>query len=712
MKKLSISLYFVILILAVLVFCQGQSQAQSYPRPEIDIDNFILELFPQPEDDFNFEKVYETLFQLYRNPLNINKVNREELQSIFILSELQINSLLDYRKKFGNFLTIYELQSVPNIDLNTIYKLLPFVTAGEGNQKSSKNLWQRMKSEADAHYLLFRYSRTLETQKGFTDEASESQRYSGSPDRMYMRYRLSNANDFSVGFTLEKDAGEQLGFNSEERRYGADFISYHAYFQNQGKFKTIALGDFQMQFGQGLLLSAGLGIGKGAETVLTIRRSNLGIMPFTSALETGYFRGVGATYQLGRVEITGFYSRIRRDGSISESEADSTGTIDIDEDNLFIETLRTTGLHRTASEIAGKGIFIEQSYGTNILYSNKQKSLQIGGIFLNTSYNLPFQRSFRSQKDSLRFLYEFSGKSNSNFGLHFTYQWQNFNFFGEGARSSSGGIGAIGGFVASLSASVDLAMVYRHYDKDFHTFFGSALSESTRNINESGMYWGLKISPNRKIKFNAYYDLFKFPWIRYRLDRPSAGYEFLGRLTYNFSRKVALFGQMRQEVKERNVSSDDSQTALGEIRNTVRRNYIVNLSYKAEKILSFQTRLQASSFDFNGNNTRGYALVQDIGLELGKLGIDLRFALFDTDDFDNRQYIYEKDVLWAFSFPAYNGRGIRQYILFNYKIHKKLELWLRYARFDYRNQDTISSGGEEIEGNTRSEIRAQLRFKF
>ena len=45
---------------------------------------------------------------------------------MYILSETQINSLLDYRQKFGKFLSIYEIQAIPDFDLATIRKILPF----------------------------------------------------------------------------------------------------------------------------------------------------------------------------------------------------------------------------------------------------------------------------------------------------------------------------------------------------------------------------------------------------------------------------------------------------------------------------------------------------------------------------------------------------------------------------------------------------------
>ncbi len=684
--------------------------AQKAPRPDINLDEFIQALFPQPEDDVNYEKVYETLFLLYTNPLDLNKATREDLQALYILSELQINNFLAYRKENGTLITLYELQAVPLFDLETIYKILPFVTVDDSKLISSRPLWERITREADSHYLLIRYARTLEEQKGYTDRATASSRYLGSPDRLYMRYRISQSNDYSIGFTLEKDAGEQLIFDRKSYRQGADFSSYHAHFRNLGKLKTLALGDFQAQFGQGLVYSAGLTVGKGAETVQTLRRSNLGLLPYTSSLESGFFRGVGATYQVGKFEVTAIFSRLRRDGSFSET-LDSLGLENSDE-NVFIETLRTTGMHRTASEIAGKGIFLETSVGANILYAPEKSPLQVGLSYLHTGYNLPFQRGFRSEKDSLRFLYEFAGKSNGILGLSANYQWQNFSFFSEVARSSSGGVGGLGGVIASLSPAVDMSFLYRHYARDFHTFYGSAFSENTRNINESGFYWGLKITPNRKWKFAAYFDRFSFPWIRYRVDRPSDGYEYLTRITHQVSRKISLYAQIRHEIKDRNLSSDFITTNMGEVASTVRKNYLLNLDYKAEEIFTLRSRLQYSTFQIGGKRTSGIAVVQDIGVKIKKWEFEARYAIFGTDDFDNRQYVYEQDVLWAFSFPAYNGQGTRKYLLIRYAPFKRVDIWLRYARFDFREQENISSAGEEIRGNTRSEIKLQVRLKF
>src|SRR5690606_23158683 len=137
--------------------------------------------------------------------------------------------------------------------------------------------WPERLKRADNHSLLLRYDRTLQQRRGYTPPEGRSlTRYQGSPDKFLLRYRLSHPKDFSFGVTAEKDAGEPFGWQPGKRLYGFDFYSAHVQLYDRGAFKTIALGDYQLQFGQGLLLSSGFSVGKGAETITTVRRSQLG----------------------------------------------------------------------------------------------------------------------------------------------------------------------------------------------------------------------------------------------------------------------------------------------------------------------------------------------------------------------------------------------------------------------------------------------------
>jgi hypothetical protein len=86
--------------------------------------------------------------------------------------------------------------------------------------------------------------------------------------------------------------------------------------ENRGALKRLVVGDYQYQFGQGLVSSAGFFVGKGAEPISTIRRSSLGIRPYTSVLEGLQFRGSAATMGVNSWEFTGFVSQKNNSSSL------------------------------------------------------------------------------------------------------------------------------------------------------------------------------------------------------------------------------------------------------------------------------------------------------------------------------------------------------------------------------------------------------------
>jgi hypothetical protein len=94
------------------------------------------------------------------------------------------------------------------------------------------------------------------------------------------------------------------------------------------------------------------------------------------------------------------------------------------------------------------------------------------------------------------------------------------------------------------------------------------------------------------------------------------------------------------------------------------------------------------------------------------LKAQMRYALFDAEDYETRIYAYENDLLYSFSVPALSGRGSRFYINLNYDVNRSVSIWLKFAQTWYADRTVISSGNEEIQGNKRSEIKAQIRVTF
>ncbi len=663
--------------------------AQRDTTRTIDLEQFAERLFQLQDEDANYEDIYESLLLFFTDPLNLNRASQEQLASLYVLSPTQIQSFLEYRDAQGKLLSIYELQAIEGFDLPTIQLLLPLVTIAESSLDQGP-LFHRMATDKSNRYFLFRHTRVLEEQAGYLPEQANG--YIGDQNKIYGRFRSSRRDDFSYGFTFESDAGEQKGFQNGHP--GFDFWSAHFMIENQGPFSKIIIGDFQMQAGQGLVFGAGFNPGKGAETVNTIKRNTLGIRPYTSVLETGFFRGGGVAVERGNWIVTAFGSYLLQDGNVRIDTLN-------EEFDEFVNSIQQTGFHRTPSELEARNQISETNFGSLVEFRPNRK-LHLGMSALMTEISTPLLRT-----DAPYNIFEFKGTQNTVLGTFGSYQWQNFNFFGEVARSSSGGMGMVGGVISSLTQSIDVAMSMRNYDRDFHSFYGNAFGEGTRTINEKGMYWGIRFQPSRRYNVVGYYDKFSFPWLRYLVDAPSEGAEWLGRFTYNPSRNISTFIQIREERRELSLTDGN----LSGLQQRIKRNYIFNIDYKLTNQLSMKSRVQTSTQDRAGVFTTGYAIVQDLNYSSGRWKLSGRMALFETN-YDNRQYIYEKDVLYAFSIPMYNGQGVRNYVLIQYGMSEAIDLWVRLARFSYLNEQEVGSGLDVSEGPVRTELKWMMRWKF
>jgi hypothetical protein len=670
------------LILGIMPFTFAQR-----PFREIDAEQLVEEILALQDLDLNYEDLYENLLQILSNPLDLNKASANEFRALFILSELQINALLNYRQDYGPFLSVYELQSISGFDTESIYRLLPFVQVAVKDTDRKKIAGRILNSQN--RYWINRYERTLQIRRGYTTDASEAGAYAGSPNKIYSRFRAFEANDYSIGFTLEKDAGEAMKWNPSTKYYGFDFVSGHLSLHNISRVKTLTLGDYQMQFGQGLVFGGGFGIGKGAETILALRRPNRGIIPYTSVNESGFFRGAAAQVKLAKhTDLILMHSIFNQDMS---SQSDSIAS-----------SILTSGFHRTRNEINNRKRLPERNVG--IILNHQRNNLDAGLTLLHTKFDLPIIRTPRRYN-----YFAFNGSENLVGSVFLNYNITGFSFFSEVAQSSSGGTGTILGVLSSIGNKTETALSYRSYDPDFHSFYAQALSENAIAQNERALYWGFKQNVNNKLFYAGYIDLFRFQWMRSRAFAPSEGHEYLFRISYRPTNESQVFVMFREEAKARNTNESANVYWLDQ---GIKRNLILNADYNMNKKLSLRTRLQFSTFSLAGNETGGMTLVQDLNYKHRKFNFSFRQALFDTDDFENRQYVYERDVLYAFSLPAYNGVGIRNYAMIQFKISKSFDCWIRYARTMYTDRDFIGNGSERISGNLRSDIKLQTRFRF
>ncbi len=653
------------------------------------ITNIIENL--ESNEEFDFNTLYEDLELLSRNPLSINESTYESLKELRLLNDIQINDLLQHIDTNGPLLSTLELQAIASFDLNTIKSILPFIKVS-GSDNYQVGLGKMLREGKQDLFLKWR--RTLEDQKGYLED-----KYLGDPNRLFMRYRYNYESRLRIGFTGEKDAGES--FFKDSNRAGFDFYSAHIHLKDYKSWLgDVIIGDYTISMGQGLILSNAFGSGKSA-FVMNLRRGGRSLRSYNSINEALFFRGGAAEFKLGEnYRLLAFASRKQIDGNLVERD-----TLEIESGIELFSSIIQSGFHRTASEIEDERSIQRTSAGGKLEY--KSRNLKIGINTLYESFDQEFLRT-----PTLYNQFQFSGTALWNGSIDYGYRLNNINLFGEVAVSDNSGTAQLHGALFSLDRNLDVSLLYRDYSREYQSLNSNSFGETVGTNNESGLYIGAVLRFNNEWYLSAYADLWKHDWLRFRRDAPSNGKEFLFRLNHYKKRKYSFYAQYRFEQKALNANIESSPIDPLGITNSHRLR--LNYEQTVTKALKLRNRVEFSWFDRDDENTRGYLLYQDIIFKpiAQDFSFTARYCLFDTESFDTRIYAYENDLTYEFFIPFFQNRGKRYYVNLRYDGIPNTTLEFRAARTILENQETIGSGNETIFGNKRTELKAQLRFRF
>lgn len=695
MKRL---LYLLPFFLPLSALAQVDSLQQPPDATQQVIEDFLQNT--ESEGEFDFNTIFEELQFYQENPVNLNEAGEEELQSLQLLSDIQILELFNYRRMAGDLISIYELQAVPSFDLLTIRRILPYVTVDAGIDDYQLSI-ARMLAEGQ-NELYLRWSRFLEEQQGYSplEEGQTAQRYLGDPNQFYLRFKHSYSNKLSYGVTAEKDRGEE--FFAGSNKQGFDFYSGHIFLKDYNRtIRAVAIGDFAVSFGQGLILYSGFGAGK-SSFVMNIKRNARVLRPYTSVNESNFQRGAAATLAFGEhLELTALASYRKRDGNVLEPD-----TTDVEQEIRQVSSLDIDGLHRTPNEIADEKAIGQTTFGGRLRWKGYSGHIALNALYEQIDAGLALREQPYNR-------FYFNGDRLFNASLDYSFIFQNFNFFGETAMSDNGAIATLNGLLMGLDRRVDLAVLLRHFPRDYQALFPNPFAETAGARNETGAYLGLEVRPHRYWKLSAYFDAWQHPWLRFDADAPSRGYEYRARLTYFRRRNLEVYLEVRDETKEKNIDK------IGGKNNFTLPNRVfqtrLHLAKQVNQALELRSRIDIGFSDNEVNTAqRGFVIYQDVIYKpVGfPLSFTTRFALFDTDGFQARYYSFENNLLYAFSIPAYYNRGTRFYFNLRYRGIRNLTLEGRFAQTYWRNQDGIGSGLEEVLGPRRTEVGAQLKYRF
>lgn len=664
--------------LLIIPVCNAQNRSETILEDifeDLSVNNRV--------EESDWEEELEELALYRQEPINLNAATRSQLEQFPFLNDWQVENLLAYIYIHGQMKSIYELQLVEGMDRQTIRLLLPFVRVEDINNEDTFQ-WKSLLRNAGKygrHELLTRFDIPFYRREGYKHT------YLGTPVYNSLRYGFRYGDRLYAELTAENDAGEPWG--ALHNRAGYDYYSFYLLLKDCGWLKRLAVGNYRLSFGQGLVVSNDFLMGKNlyASSFSTEGR---GIRRHASTDELNYFRGVAATVSLSkRWDVSGFYSHRQMDGVIEDGE---------------ITSIYRTGLHRSRREADKKHRFALQAAGGNVSYQQNRIRLGITGIYY--VFNRPYEPKLTGYSQ-----YNLYGKSFYNIGVNYGYRLGRLSVQGETAKGSRGWA-SLNRLNWSLGSSTRLMLVQRFYSYDYWAMFARAFGEGSRVQNEQGCYLGVETAPFRRWSLLASVDLFSFPWKRYRVSKTySKGMDGLLQATFTPVEQWSMYLRYRYKQKERDLTGSGGKVILPTYHHQLR----YRLNGSLGECWSVRTTLDGNRFHSRGMEKQfGWQATQMIACRIprARLTAQLQGSYFDTDTYDSRVYISEKGLLYTFYTPSFQGRGCRLSAHLRYDLN---EHWMCIAKLGhtvYADRNEIGSGNDLIQGNRKTDLQVQVRVKF
>jgi len=641
------------LILFFCLLCTSSLFAQ------YDWDDFVEEYTSDVEraEEEDLQLYLQELKERSEHPLNINTASVEDLLQLPFLSEAQIEQIHAYIYLHGQMQTLAELRLVPLIDEVTRRRISLFVYAEPEQKKTKDRLFGYLRND---------FSTRLDVPLYYRKGQEQDNGYRGDPLYHRIRYTIGNSRHFQAGLRVEKDPGERF-YDS----YGA-----YAMLHDVGILTRAIVGDYRIGFGEGLVIGGSTWYSKSTPSLKT----QGGIRPMTSMDEVNFLRGAAVTLSVGKhIRLSAFGSYRKRDATLT--------------DNGEIQTLLTSGYHRTNSEWERRRNVGSTVLGGNVEWYNK-------GFHLGTTgYFQKFSSALNPGTQTYRAIYP-KGKSFGIMGVNYGYTRYRFSIAGETAYSTAeGGMATINRASWNIGRNYILSAVQRFYSYRYYSFYSSALSENSNAQNESGVLLHLQAEPMTGLQLTAYADFFHHPWPRYRMTHSSTGQEFMLQGTYIISRQHTILARYQLKRKE-----------TGDLMEPHHR---VKLQWTCEP--SNQWRFQTTGVFHGVLGSTGLMFTQGVRYTLAQPSLSLHGLLgwFHTDNYLSRVYVQLPALYSSVSSASFFGHGV--HATFTCRWQSKNGRWMleaRYSMLRYFDREEQGSGLQAIMSPWKNDLSFQLRMKI
>ncbi|MFO7526807.1 MAG: helix-hairpin-helix domain-containing protein [Ignavibacteriaceae bacterium] len=643
----------------------------------LSIDDMLEKLIEEVSEESDNAELFDRFEYLINNPIDINNAGLTELLNLPLIDIHSANLIIDHRNKFGSFFSVHELFAIRDLPKDKIENILPFVTV---IRKQIPDISEPPRDRLPVPNLSdirinlrSRTTNDLQSRRGFIEN-----RYAGSKIKSYNRLLVKQNNNYQIGILTEKDPGEKSYM---------DFASYHLMIRDIGFIKTAVLGDYLLEFGQGLALWSPYPISKSSDAIFPATKNSRGLRPYTSSTEVNFLRGGATSIQYDNLIFTAFYSQNKFDASI-----DSTiGTI---------TSRPLDGYHRTENEINRINSAEEKIFGGVVQY-NPVTSVHIGILAYKVNLSHPIQSSTGMG---------LNGDDFSYISSFYNLVLDDLNFFGEITYDQTS-VASINGLQFSVTRNFSLITTFRNYPGNYSNYKGSGFGERAgATNNEVGFYTGFRWRTPIGI-LNFYYDQFKFPYRTFTNVSPSDGDEVLSELTSKPFTNVETKMRFKYENKDVSQTLEDLRQVTKRLRQSVR----FEVSHIPSKNIRLRSRAEYNYFRINSSGIKedGYLFFQDVRYTpLNELVLYGRMIFFKTDSFNSAVYEYENDLTGVMTNLAMYGEGLRWYFLVRYKVLRFLTLSLKYSETYKPKEETLSSGNNLIPDNLDNRISFQVDMNF
>jgi len=650
-----------LILLLIIIFPITAISAQEINKP-FNLEENLIELNEAQLAQYTKYDEYVALLNHYKiHPMNINVVEEDELISLALLNPLQIKALIDYRVLLGFIKDMYELQAIPFWDIQTIGNLRAYITVFPSNNLdvTVKDVLKNAKNNLSI--------RTSQVFRNVPNDYTND--YLGSPQQFLIKYGFKKNNVLQYGFLAEKDAGEQ--FFKGAQKNGFDFYSAHLFLKNIGKIKSIALGDFALNIGQGLIQWQSIAFNKGAN-VLSIKRQGQVLKPYTSIGETDFQRGVGVSVGIHSVDLTVFFSDKKNDANLNYESAD---TFPMGRVTSIVEA----GLHRTYTEIAKKNNDKLTGYGFCVAMKNKNG--KIGFNFLSQHFKIPIQKI-----PSVYNLNSFHGYKLENRSIDYSYSLKGVHLFGEWAMSNNEAKAFVGGALKSFSKNISMSMLYRNISSTYWSYHSNAFIENSNTENERGFYLGIVINPKEWLQINAYADHFKFPFLKYGVNGLCNGYDYFLQFTYLKGKKMQVYSSIKTKTTLQNENLFESTIAPASYQ--TKQIWKNEIDIVLSENCSMKNKFEFLKLKFNNAAYKeGYLLSFSFKYKSKSMPVSFvsQYSCYETTDYSSRIYSSEFDAMGG-ELVCYYDKGVRLSINGSLAVSKKIKVYLKWAcNYKYAN---------------------------